>query len=265
MMRTLLCILLLLGLCMMGNAQHIVVRPESSNDTLSFHAQNDLPCPITLSASSKPLDTTFTAYIPDGQERMLFRWPNPQDTLMTKLEQTLNYNYILGDPDAVHDDRYEYNLPFPEGKSHVLTQGNKTDHTHNTKIANYAFDFAMPKGSYVAAARGGIVGFVEENNEIGGEDITLMNKSNRIMVCHDDGTIAAYAHLKKNGAIVEVGDRVFAGQVIGLSGNTGFTTSPHLHFTVLIADRSIPIRFRNEYTILYEGQTYPTDDNTTSN
>ena len=264
-MRVLGFTLLLIGVWTVGAAQHVVVRPKISNDTLFFRVQNDLPCPMTLSVSSETLDTTFTTYLPNKKEHLLFRWPNPQDNILRKIEQSFSYDFTLGDPNAVHDDRYEYNLPFPEGKSHVLSQGNKTDYTHNTSISNYAFDFAMPEGSYVAAARGGIVGYVEENNSKSGEDINLIKKSNRIIVCHDDGTIAVYAHLKKNGAIVEIGDRVFAGQVIGLSGNTGFSSSPHLHFTVAIGNRSIPIRFRNEYTILYEGHTYPTEDDTTSN
>lgn len=70
------------------------------------------------------------------------------------------------------------------------------------------------------------------------------------------GTVATYAHLKKDGALVEIGDQVYAGQVIGFSGNTGYSTFPHLHFVVLKGKQSIPIRFRNQYTILYEGQVY---------
>ena len=42
-----------------------------------------------------------------------------------------------------------------------------------------------------------------------------------------------YAHLKFKGSLVEVGDRVKANQVIGLSGNTGYSTEPHLHFALL--------------------------------
>ena len=53
----------------------------------------------------------------------------------------------------------------------------------------------------------------------------------------------------KNGALVEVGDRVFQGQKIGYSGNTGHTTMPHLHFAVYHATsggntQSIPVRFQ---------------------
>ena len=53
-------------------------------------------------------------------------------------------------------------------------------------------------------------------------------------ILHDDGTMAMYAHLKPEGVLVRIGQRVHAGQPIGLSGNTGFTTGPHLHFAVQV-------------------------------
>lgn len=255
-MRLYLTTILLFFLCTVAGAQHIVLYPQKSTDSLEIRAQNNLPCPMTLSASADPPDTTFKTFIPKNQDRILFQWPDTSDHLMKHLDQILSYDFILGDPRAVHDDSYEYNLPFPKGESHMLAQGNKSRYTHNSRISKYAFDFAMPEGSYVSAARGGVVGYVEEDFKVGGNDSRLMKKSNRIMICHDDGTVAAYAHLQYQGALVKVGDPVFAGQVIGLSGNTGYSTFPHLHFTVLIGGRSIPIRFRNEYTILYEGETY---------
>jgi murein DD-endopeptidase MepM/ murein hydrolase activator NlpD len=54
--------------------------------------------------------------------------------------------------------------------------------------------------------------------------------------------------LQQNGALVEVGERVDAGQKIGLSGNTGHTALPHLHFAVYKATRrarfqSVPVTF----------------------
>lgn len=240
----------------LGIAQNITIRPENRNDTLSLWAQNNFPCPLTLSASPTKMDSTFKAYIPAQKERIIFQTHDPDENLFEELTETIDYQFVMGNPNAIHHDDYQYSLPFPEGESYMLTQGNKTDFTHNDRISNYAFDFSMPEGSLISAARGGVVGFVQEKNTEGGNDIKLMHNSNYIIVCHDDDTIAAYAHLQYDGAIVEVGDQVFAGQVIGFSGNTGFTTSPHLHFSVLIADRSIPIRFRNEYTILYEGEVY---------
>ena len=68
------------------------------------------------------------------------------------------------------------------------------------------------------------------------------------MVLHDDWTTGEYYHLKKDGVLVEVGDRVVAGQKIGLSGNTGNSALPHLHFGVYRAApwgsfHSVPVHF----------------------
>lgn len=255
-MRTLVGILLLCGLAQSGSAQDLVVFPEHDGNTLILWAQNQTPCDITLYGHSASLDTTFKAFIPKRARRKLINWTDPPVSFSSHLKTGLDYSFILGDPDATHDDMYRYSLPFPRGTSHRLTQGNDTEFTHNDRISRYAFDFSMPIGSIVTAARGGAVGYVVDHFNKGGEDSTYFDKSNRIMICHDDGTIAVYAHLKHEGALVEVGDRVYTGQPIGLSGNTGFTTSPHLHFTVLIGGRSIPIRFRNQEDQLVQGQEY---------
>lgn len=255
-MRTIVCILIFLGLGAASTAQNIKIRPQIEGDSLVFWVQNDFPCDVTISATSESLDTALETFIPKNQKRKMLRWPNTSDTLLNHFKESFRFTFLLGNPNAIHDDEYEYNLPFPRGESYMLTQGNKTSFTHNNISSRYAFDFAMPEGSYVAAARGGVVAYVEDDNKIGGNKKTLLDKGNRIMICHDDGTVGIYAHLQHQGAFVEVGDPVFAGQVIGRSGNTGFTTSPHLHFGVLIGNRSIPIRFRNEYTILYEGEVY---------
>jgi len=73
-------------------------------------------------------------------------------------------------------------------------------------------------------------------------------RANFVRILHDDGSMALYAHLKSEGVLVRVGQRVRAGQPIGLSGNTGFTTGPHLHFAVQINRgmklESIPFRMQ---------------------
>lgn len=261
-MRILLSIIFVLITHGAMEAQNLIVHSQSSDDKENFTLQvnNRFPCSISLIVESAKLDTTFQTYIPKGNERTLLNWQNPPEELMEDPTEMFEFSFILGNPDAVHDDRYRYNLPFPAGEAYLLAQGNKTEHTHNEIISEYAFDFAMPVGSLIAAARGGVVGHVVEKYSAGGDNIHLKDRSNRVMICHDDGTVATYAHLKKDGALVEIGDRVYAGQVIGFSGSTGYSTFPHLHFVVLKGRQSIPIHFRNQYTILYEGQIYKHED-----
>lgn len=257
-MRLFLSIVLIVSTCGAVGAQNLIVHSQSSdnNDNFSLQVNNRFPCSISLILESPKLDTTFQSYIPKGKKRTLFNWQDPPKELMKDPAEAFEFSFILGNPDAVHDDKYQYNLPFPPGEAHLLTQGNKTEYTHNENISEYAFDFAMPVGSLVAAARSGVVGHVVEKYSAGGNNVNLKDKTNRIMICHDDGTVATYAHLKEDGALVEIGDRVYTGQVIGFSGNTGYSTFPHLHFVVVKGQQSIPIRFRNQYTIMYEGEIY---------
>ena len=55
---------------------------------------------------------------------------------------------------------------------------------------------------------------------------------NEIEIKHSDGTYAAYSHLKYKGTFVKKGEKVKKGQLIGLSGNTGWSSKPHLDFCV---------------------------------
>jgi murein DD-endopeptidase MepM/ murein hydrolase activator NlpD len=117
----------------------------------------------------------------------------------------------------------------------------------------------MDEGSWVTAIRGGVVGFVRDNNDVRGTEEKFRHKGNQILICHDDGTVAIYAHLKQKGSLVNIGDKIFAGQPIGLSGNTGFSTTPHLHLVVMVGTQSIPIQFRNLPDTLVQGLTYKQD------
>lgn len=257
-MRLFLTVVFIISIFGVVEAQSLIVHSQNNDDQNSFslHISNRFPCHISVIVESPKLDTTFQTYIPKGNDQNLFTWENPPENMASDPAEFFEFSFILGNPEAVHDDRYRYNLPYPPGDAYMLVQGNKAKYTHNEIISEYAFDFAMPEGSLIAAARSGIVGHVVEKYSTGGDNKDLIDKTNRIMICHDDGTVATYAHLKKDGALVDTGDGVYAGQVIGFSGNTGYTTFPHLHFVVSKGRQSIPIHFRNQYTILYEGEVY---------
>lgn len=140
-----------------------------------------------------------------------------------------------------------YVLPYPAGEAYVVIQGNCTSATHvaGTRDA-YGYDFGMPIGSAVIAARSGVVGELQERFDDGN---AVLSESNYVLVRHDDQTAAVYFHLTRDGVLVELGQSVAQGQLIARSGQTGGSSNgirPHLHFGVIgPAGRTIPVTFRN--------------------
>lgn len=139
-----------------------------------------------------------------------------------------------------------YVLPFQAGYESYLSQSN-CDGFHN-ELDWFAYDFDMPVGTSVLAARAGVVTWVQDAYTDGDHDF---HHSNTVEIRHADGSFAQYLHLTRDGALVEVGDSVAQGQVIGISGYTGLTgPREHLHFVVLefpngSRRKSIPVTFRN--------------------
>lgn len=127
------------------------------------------------------------------------------------------------------DTSYVYALPYEEGKTFRVIQGYFSPFTHRERAA---LDFNMKNGTKIAAAREGIVTRVKEDGTLGGLKGKFRSHGNNIVIQHADGSRAGYWHLQHNGALVNVGDTVKQGQVIALSGRTGFALVPHLHFLV---------------------------------
>jgi murein DD-endopeptidase MepM/ murein hydrolase activator NlpD len=138
--------------------------------------------------------------------------------------------------------------PFAAGEQYPVSQGFLGERTHNSPDSEYAIDIAMPVGTPVHAVRAGIVMDVEEDFNTGGTDLEKYGeKANHVRILHDDGTMALYAHLDLASVNVRPGSRIRAGQKIARSGNTGFSSGPHLHLAIqqntgmkLI---SVPFRF----------------------
>ncbi|MEM6722694.1 MAG: M23 family metallopeptidase, partial [Bacteroidota bacterium] len=105
--------------------------------------------------------------------------------------------------------------------------------SHNHVGSRYALDFDLSVGDTICSAGDGYVIGMIEGYKYGGSNRKWRPYANTITIYHpDQGALTQYAHLIENGAFVEVGDSVRTGQAIGLSGKTGFTSTPHLHFNV---------------------------------
>lgn len=137
-------------------------------------------------------------------------------------------------------------LPYPVGTAYRVLQGNCSGLSHSG-VYQYGYDFDMPIGTLVTAARaGGVV-----VSRFGFDDTQIRDgQQNFVMVRHADGMITGYSHLT-NRTVVRVGDAVRAGDPVGFSGNTGTTSGiPHLHFSLsscLVPNDcgTLPLTFRN--------------------
>jgi murein DD-endopeptidase MepM/ murein hydrolase activator NlpD len=137
----------------------------------------------------------------------------------------------LGRVDADHDDAYVYRLPYGDEVSFPVIQSYESKLSHRG-AERFTVDFGMPVGTTVHAARDGVVVLVEDSHDIGCALVECGQFANFVVLLHDDGTTGEYFHLERGSALVRPGERVERGQPLAQSGNTGFSTAPHLHFGV---------------------------------
>jgi murein DD-endopeptidase MepM/ murein hydrolase activator NlpD len=235
-------------------APQVVVSTVLSLRQYRFIARNDYDIPVEVVLA---LDELRNLEYPDPEQVM--RWiVDPRSSLvmmeLAALEDNIvpaaDYRYIWlpGDPRAVHAPDRPYRAPFAVANDYPISQTFPIGITHTTADSYYAVDIAMPVGTDIYAARGGVVFEVASTNFRGGTDPEQDGASaNIVRIMHDDGSHAVYAHLSLNSVRVRPGDRVERGQYIADSGNTGFTTGPHLHFAVMVNRgmrlESVPVVF----------------------
>ncbi|WP_081605772.1 M23 family metallopeptidase [Rhodopirellula europaea] len=144
-----------------------------------------------------------------------------------------------------HDASHVYELPFEKDARYRCCQTYGGTRSHHGD-SHFSVDFWMPIGSVICAARSGCVVRSLDTNEL------PTDGCNSIRICHDDFSVACYAHIRLNGALVSDGEWVDVGQPIALSGNTGCSGRPHLHFHVQTAyDKTrIPTLFRTSIGVL---------------
>lgn len=236
------------------------------NEYFTLHASNSALYPITLLfdfdlKGLKPQVALQDAYVISAKTDSV-----PLITFIIPEGRSWGYKYAyeykIGDVNTKSHEQHVYLLPFKDGESYLLSQGYFGQSSHQNE---HALDFTMPPGTEVTASREGIVVAYKEDSKRGCPSRACNDEGNYIRILHADGTIADYYHLQQNGALVELGQQVSAGELIGLAGATGWSSGSHLHFIVYQAGLderiTLPTLFKTkEYpngSLLKEGKHYP--------
>lgn len=224
--------------------------------SVQSYDQKQIAVTLDYKGSDEPFSVLVTttqsgmqgAYQPET--RLVLQAPQRVALLSLTAANPDSYNWSWqfqqhpGDTPAIHDDSVIYRLPYRDGDAYPVLQGYGGSYSHTGDNA-YSVDWAMPVGTPVLAARGGVVAEVRGDSDKKGR-----GAENYVLIRHSDGTYGWYLHLRQNGAAVAAGDVVRAGDLIGHSGDTGYSREPHLHFQVSsIVDtpghlyQSFPTRF----------------------
>lgn len=242
-------LLLLFGLPALGQEAHSPLLEEIKNGKeIRVRVRNRNFAPITIRVSAqlsgaRAIKSPVVVVCPADSkvDAMFIR------TGERPWKSKYQYQWTLGDHRVQH--RYRaYRLPFAKDSAFEVIQGydGKISHTGKDR---YSLDFKMPEGTAVLAARPGLVVSSKANSNQGGPSPDFADQANFVSVLHQDGTLAGYYHLKRGGVRVKPGQRVRAGQLLGYSGNTGYSSGPHLHFMVYRAGENaqsretLPVQF----------------------
>ena len=244
----------------------IVEERHEGSLRLFVTTTNCLDITITLSAQLQNMSASSALPLTvetRGQRRLelaAFERLDPRQPWDCRYTFHWNYGGRGGQPDGT-----VYLLPFEAKARHKLFQGYQGSFSHQAGSPNeYAHDWDLAAGSIVQAARDGVVVGVRQDSNASGVGDRFRNSANYVIIRHNDGTYAEYLHLKQDGAVVKLGDTVQAGQAIALSGSTGYTSGPHLHFAVFRAidgntRETLPVKFKakdGSIQTLEEGKIY---------
>ncbi|MDR3213143.1 MAG: M23 family metallopeptidase [Azoarcus sp.] len=163
-----------------------------------------------------------------------------------------SHSSIAGDAFAPPDKNHHYRLPFQKGvKARIGQEPGGVLITHNGPHNRHAVDFGVPEGTLVTAARAGTVIEVKDGFTEGRFDPALDDRANRVVVIHADRSVGHYLHLAPRRVLVRPGQQVRVGEALAYSGNTGYSSGPHLHFDVrravaepgTVMHQSVPVDF----------------------
>ncbi|WKY59655.1 peptidoglycan DD-metalloendopeptidase family protein [Vibrio sp. SNU_ST1] len=150
-----------------------------------------------------------------GSDIEFFAMRGADDNIYNENGYKLNNDYVF--PLPLH---FRVSSPFDLNRKHPIT---------NRITPHFGTDYATPIGTKIRSLSDGVV-LKSRYNRFAGNYLTIK---------HTDGNYARYLHLSERHVLT--GDFITKGQIIGLTGNSGRTTGPHLHLELSVA--GVPVNF----------------------
>lgn len=240
-----------------GSRNSVILSAESNGvGGFEFEAENLNPYTVTMSIDFEALTNLKASgnlplfiEVPGRSKKRVLELSRISSAL--GVDYRSSYGWVRGSAFAIHKDEYVYKLPFLKGADVHISQGYHGETSHKG-LSAYAVDFPVPVGTPIYAAREGTVVGSEGSNNLGGGSPEYRKFANYVIIEHSDGTMGNYYHLKQGGAVAVIGQKVAKGDLIGYSGNTGYSSGPHLHFSVSKVD---PVSMRRPMNLPIKMQT----------
>jgi len=152
------------------------------------------------------------------------------------------------------NQRFAFDILKADAKSKMY----KGDGSKNENYYAFGQEIIAPAEGVVTYAVDG----VHDNKP--GEMNRMFVPGNLVIIKHAEGEYSLFAHFKQNSIRVKVGDKVTKGQIIGLCGNSGNSSEPHLHFQIqntsfFEAEGSLKVFFE-KITVKRDGKTETKND-----
>lgn len=252
-------IAIILFICCKSNNYDLIPKQKIVSESLLLHQSK-----LTVDSVFVDIKNNFSCAIYFFSENFKFDSilkinnkskinPNSSSLMKFQIETFNNFKFSPINPEILSVSMPGINLPFKNGKAYKILQGFNGNHSHNKLNNRYSIDFKMPSNDTICSVDDGLVIEAISGYKHGGKSDNWKGYDNYLKVYHPKlNLISVYAHLKFNGILVKIGDEIKAGQPIGLSGNTGYSTEPHLHFHLLKLNKenmweSVPYSFKVGY------------------
>lgn len=241
-MKKLIILIFISQFAILFSQKNVKMYNERKGDTITFYVDNQEIYPVSLVFNGQPetnnlkklelFKTTQVIPAKTMKQKVTFFVVNDKKKGWA-IKKMPGYRSYIGDITIKdYDTQYVYDLPFGKGKAFWIHQGYNGTFSHQNENS---LDFIMSEGTEVLASREGLVIDIVQNNNQSCPTRSCAPFGNYVSILHSDGTIAQYYHLEQNGVQVKLGDSLTKGQFIAYSGNTGWSSGPHLHFNVYIS------------------------------